>query len=323
MSKTLNLVWTNPFPQPSCGYNILYRREGDSSYLITNTSGTTSGSSSLPILVSAPANFEGMIQSNCCSGNNSPGLPFGVNTYAQFGLSIHVVFSPSTSYQVVISSVYPNPYDTYIGGTFLLLTTSGVTSGSTTITFTNVVYPAGSTTTTVFLPNSVPTASTYTTSGITVSSIAPAFNYGGTIQQFDPINTPPYFQFYYNPLPIWNGSPFTLPSFVLSLFSVTEQDTNNNILAGNLTCTWIQSSLYGDGSIKYGSITLTITDPGSNIIGGISNLQTPMGLRSTTISMSLANISYPLTSSTLFTITGKWADGSVIGSTTFYLPPAS
>lgn len=321
MSKILNLVWTNPSPLPTCGYNVLYRRTADPSYTTINTSGTTSGSSSLPILVSAPASYEGVIQSNCCSGNNSPGAPWGINAYNAIGVNVIVNIGP-LQYEMIVTCVYGNPYNNSLSGSFSLNTTSGGTSGTTTITFSNAIFIAGSTNQTIILPGTPPTATTYSVSNINITSISPIFDYGGGLQRYDSLLSPPYFGLYYN-THVWNGSTLTHSSFLLNSFIVTQQDINNNALQGNLNISWIQGSAYMGGSGIYDTVTLTITDPGAVVVGNVTFSQTPLGLRNSTIVMNRTNPGYPLTGATLFTITATWADDSTISTTSFYLPPAT
>jgi hypothetical protein len=319
----LGLTWTNPAPLPACGYNILYRQQGYPIYSTATTSGTTSGSTSVTIPVLAPANYEGVIQSNCCSGNNSPGQPFGINSYLGFGLQIIPEPGQNSYYKAIISSVYGNPYATYISGNFLLTTTSGATSGTTTVNFTNLIYPAASINTSATIAISLPTANTYSISNIVVTAVTPQFDYGGGLQQFDALLTPEYFGFYFGTKAPWNGSPLSHASFVLSNFQVTQQDVNNNALVGNLAISWIQGSLFSGGTGIYDNVTLAVTDPATSVVGAVSFPQSPLGLRNNTITLTRTNSSYPLTSSTLFTITATWANGSTINTTTFYLPPAT
>lgn len=307
----LNITWNNPVPLPSCGFDAYYRRKGDSEYSTLATSGTTSGST---VPISAPASYEGYVKSDCCSGVVSPPAPFGVNAYSGLHVAISFTTNPIPSYIATITSSYPNPYNTLITGTFI----STNTSGSTTVAY-SATYPAGSITATVVLGNS-PASSSETITNPLIVSIAPVFDNGGSIQQFDAVDTPPYFMFYDGSTSgvTWNGSPTTLPSFTLDAFNVTSQDSNLNILSGDLLVSWIQESLYMSAVSPYDFITFQVKDADNVIIGSLLTTPNALGLVNAVIPLTKA--ARALIPTTPLIMITRWGNTSLISSKSFYLP---
>lgn len=307
----LHISWTNPTPLPSCGFDAYYRRKGDNEYSTLATSGTTSGST---VHISAPASYEGYVKSDCCSGVVSPAAPFGVNAYSGVHIAISFTTNPLPSYIATITSTYANPYDTLITGTFV----STNTSGATTIGYT-ATYPADSVIVTVVLGNS-PASSSETISSPVITSISPVFNNGGSLQQFDSVDTPPYFMFYDSSTSgvTWNGSPTTLPSFTLDAFNVTSQDTNLNILAGDLLISWIQESLYLAAVSPYDYITFQVKDADNVIIGSLLTTPGTLGLVNAIIPLTKA--ARALIPTTPLIMVTRWGNTSLISSKSFYLP---
>lgn len=315
MSKTLSIAFTNPTPHPSCGYKAFYRREGDSSYTQLTVSGSTSGSTVVTTIVSAPSNIEGYVISDCCSGSTSSQVPFGINTEDVFSAAVSLNTQLSV-YQLTVSSVYPNPYNTLISGSFIH--TVGIVPH--TISY-NAVYSSGSTLQVITLSNTVVSVAG-TLSAFTVAASSPLFDYGGQLQQFDAIATPPYLRFHWNGVSgsTWNGSPASLPSFILNAFNITEVDTDDNTLAGSLFIYWIYNTVYSSAVSPYDGVILEVYDPGSNLIGTTTIDPSTVGLRNWFITLTRASASYPLTGSTLFTMKARWNDESLIDTHTFYLP---
>lgn len=319
----MNLVikWTPPTPVPACGYIAQYRRKGDPAYTLA-TSGSTSGITDYTVAsVAAPANFEGYVQSNCCSENVSNVSPFGVNSWQPLTIGITVINSPLL-YVATVNGNYNNPYGTYITGTFNATTTSG----TTTVPYT-VLYPANSTNAQIEIVSPVPTTIATTISAVVITSINPAFDGGGSLQQFDSSLTPPYFQFYDGSTSgvTWNGSPTSLPSFTLDSFITTATDTTGTILSGNLLVSWIQHRIYGQTSggtvpIPYNQINFIVKDGANNIIGTYSNIPGALGVVNAVIPLTRISSNYPLIPSTQFMMITQWSNGSTIVSKQFYLP---
>lgn len=310
MEKTLSLTWDNPIPHPDCGYKAFYRRKGDSEYTEIDTSGSTSGTTNIVAQLSAPANIEGYITSDCCSGSESVGAPFGINSYSPFNVDV-VNNTIDQQYIATVSSEYPNTYRTLIQGTFQSTIDGTVPFG--------VIYPSGSTSTDFIIDTASPAA---VVSNIVVTSYSSIFDYGGQLQQFDPFTTPPYFEFYWDGTTgvTWNGSPSSLPSFTLDAFNITEQDEDENALQGNLLISWVYDSLYGDGESPYNLITLEVFDPGNNSLGEVVLNASPLGVRNSAIVLTRFSEAFPLTDQTQLTMQARWNDESVIDSHSFYLP---
>jgi len=311
----LAINFDNPTPAPDCGYKAWYRRKGDTSYSTATTSGSTSGETSIGITVSAPACYEGYVKSDCCNNNLSLAAPYGVNAYSPVDVAVEVAtVSEELVFQATITSTYANPYDVLIGGTF----NDTSISGTTTIAYT-ATYPAGSITATVTLVGT-PVTSEDVISAVTITAIAPVFDNGGTLQQYDAVYTPSYFQFYDGSTSgvTWDGAPTTLPSFTLDDFNITAIDLNGNATAGRLLCSWIQHSLYGDAESPYNYITLQVKDADNVIIGSL--LTTPLILGLINISIPLVKANRALVPSTPFTMVARWADNTIIASKVFYLP---
>lgn len=307
----MNLIinWSSPVPFPACEFITTYRRSQDPFYNTINTSGTTSGSTS-SFYVVAPACYEGYIQSNCCGDNLSDQSYFGVNSYSPVSVNIRVQASP-LSFIADITSSYGNSYNTIITGTY-----NASTSGATNLPF-SITYAAGLIVTHQVL-SQTPANAAVTVSNIVISSISAVFNNGGALQQYDSVNTPPYFGFYNGSIPTWNGSPITLPSFILRQFTVTTQDQSGIPLGGDLIISWIQDSLYNNATGIYTQVTFNIYDSSTALIGSTVYPLTHIGLNQCTVSIAkaIANIS----TSSLFTMKTLWGDTSISGTKNFYLP---
>ncbi len=311
----LNLTWTNPTPHAPCGYKAFYRRKSDPQYTELDTSGNSSGTTTLSISVPAPANYEGYVQSDCCDSLISTGDPFGVNSY----LTFHAVAAKNAGlngFQVTITSAYANPYPTVITGSFDYT----ITITPVTIPFT-VTYPAGSTSAVLAIGTGGQVTFTGIVSNTKVYNYAPSFTNGGTLQQLDSVLTPSYFKLYWDGNTsgsTWDGSPTDLPSFTLDQFNVTEIDGSGVIQAGDLLISWVQANLYNSGVSPNNIITLEVYDPTPILIGSTIINAGPVGLRESSIALTKA--SYVLTTATLFTMKALWADDTLINSRTFYLP---
>jgi len=307
----LLITWAAPTPIPSCGYTAYYRRKGDPSYLTA----TTSGATSVNIPITNPASYEGYVQSNCCGNNLSLQSPWGVNKWEPINIAISRN-AIQNQYSALITSPYANPYATYLSGTFY--------NGVITVTFTSLLYPANSTTATVLFGTAdIPV----TISNIVVTSITPAFDNSGSLQRFDAVLTPPYFVFYDGSTSgvTWLGSPATLPSFTLDTFTITAQDQSGNTTVGNLLVSWVQDFLYAatsGGTLVFPNtlVIFQVKDPGNNIIGTLTTTPGLLGVNNASITLTLANASYPLTNSTQFVMICRRGNNTLISSNVFYLP---
>jgi len=158
---------------------------------------------------------------------------------------------------------------------------------------------------------------------LVLSSISPVFNNGGTLQQYDPINTPAYFQFtatsgQTSGTTLWNGSPAILPSFTLDTFNVTETDSGGSVIAGDLIMTWAQGYTAYGGVSPYDMLTLKITDfaTGTITYGETTIVAAGNGLRTVTISMSGT-----ITAATEFFLKVQTFDQThILSGSAFYLP---
>lgn len=321
MSQTLNILWSTPTPLPQCGYVTNYRPNGNPFYIpvnTVNTSGSTSGISSVSIPGLSPACYEGYVQSNCCASQLSVNVPFGINSYQPFYLNVATI---GNTWNVIGTSAYPNPYPTLVTVTFYyqINGTPYTVTGSGT-------YPANVTTASVLITN---TPGGSVLNYIVVNNMSPIFNKGGSLQQFDSVSTPAYFQFYNTSgctsgttsgctSPVWNGSPLNLPSFILRSFIVTTTDASGNALVGNLQIQWIQNSVYNAGTGIYNSIIFTVYDPNGTSMGSIIAPFGVPGFNSAII--SITKVSAPINPSTGFTLTTAWANTSLSGTNLFYLP---
>jgi len=306
----LYLTWQDVAIYPSCGYQVSYRTKGSSSYLTLTTSGTTSGTTTISTLVTAPASYEGYIQSNCCSSNLSGNLPFGANGYQPITVSVSVV--NNVAYQVHVASAFGSPYDTLVSGTFNSINASGTTSIPYSVT-----YPANADTAVLNVLGYTP-AGNPTVQALTVN-LSPVFDNGGSLQQFNNSLTPSYFKFYFTSGTTWNGSPTVLPSFTLDRFTVTETDISGNVLAGDINISWIYDQIYGTGVIPYNTLTLRVVDPGNNNVMGSATVSTAvLGAINTTVSITKQLTA--ITTSNSFNIQALWSNLSVINTVPFYLP---
>lgn len=307
----MNLIvnWTSPIPYPVNNFQIFYRRNYDPFYTSFNTSGTTSGSTYL-INVSAPANYEGYIQSSCAGETVSDHVPFGVNAYQSISITINIVGSTAIG---MGTTLYPNSYP------ILIDLTVNYHIGITPETLTGTVtYPAGVTTFQVLDAGIDPAA---VIDSFVVNSIVPVFDNGGQLQQLDNVSTPPYIKTYWNGNTsgtTWNGSPLILPSFTLEAFNVTAVDPENNPVAGNLIVTWIADSIYHNAVSPYNQVTFTVYDPDSSVMGSSNAYPSTLGLQTAVIPMNL--VSAPLNTSTEFTMTTQWGDTTLSATVVFYLP---
>jgi len=323
----MNLIikWAPPTPVPDCGYITQYRRNGDPTYSLA-VSGSTSGATNYTtVTVDTPANYEGSVQSNCCQGNLSEISPFGVNSYSPLNFGVIVTVDSNLPgfhywYQLTIVSTYANPYATFVTGTF-------VASGRGVIPF-SVSYPSGVTTYTTFVVYGAEPDPNAIISSRIITSLDPVFNGGGTLQQFDFVNTPPYFQFYDGASSgntNWTGSPTALPSFTLTAFNSTIVDESGIVLAGQLLISWIQSSVYNQTSggtipAPYTQVTFIVKDAGNNILGTLTTFTGTLGLINAAITLTRSSNLYPLTPSTQLMMITQWANSSTIISKQFYLP---
>lgn len=314
MSKTLNITWDNPTPHPACGYLAFYHRNLDMAYSEIITSGSTSGTTSVSTVVSAPACFDGYTIANCCEGNTSIPTPFGINSYVP--MHVNITTGDHITYAAVITTEYPNPYDTIVAGSFVY------TAGAVPHTVLyRVVYPSGSTLATISTGEGIANLS-YPISNIVVTDVLPIYDNNGTIQQYDTVGTPAYFEFYWDGSSgvTWNGSPASLPSMVQVAFDPVEVDSSGNTLIGNLLLSWIYSSIYASGVPPYDFLTLEVYDPGNNLLGTSTISTATIGLRTLTMTLTLADPSHPLTGNTQFRMLAKWNDETVIDNHVFYLP---
>ena len=303
----LIITWTAPVPLPDCGFIINYRRNYDSTYTAISTSGTTSGNT-YSVEVEAAACFEGYIQSNCCSDNLSINTGFGVNSYQPLTIDATIMDTQITD---TGTSEFPNPYDVVVSGD-AYITTLGVPS---TVPVSGT-YPAGSTEYVIFET----TAPFTVLNGFTVNSIVPVFDQGGALQQYDSVNTPPYFQFYWDQNTsgtTWNGSPLDLPSFILREFNITTQSPGGDVLAGNLLISWIAPPQYGGDDSEYNEVILNVYDSTSAFMGSATIYPT-RGFVQATISIEKGVDT--IGPGTEFTMTSQWGDGTVTATKLFYLP---
>lgn len=314
----LHLNWLKPATLPNCDYKVAYRRMGESSYTELETSGNTSGitSGSTDITVSAPACYEGYVQSNCCADNYSSPDKWGINAYSTVSVAISMVASP-LKYLATVTSTYANPYDTIITGTF-------VSDLAGTVSYT-LTYPANSTTATVYLSN-IAVSANEVISSVGITTIVPQYANGGQLQQLDAVRTPAYFEFYNSSgdtsgATTTYGNPLTLPSFVLEQFNPTETDVSGNVTAGDLLIAWIQDSKYGSGIYPYDTLNFDVTENGSGTILGSGVISTSEnGIKNLTI--SIVKGANNITTSVLYRLTVYWTDDTQPPSPyrTFYLP---
>lgn len=309
MNLTIN--WGNPATLPSCGFKAKYHRNADTLYTVISTSEATSGTTSVSVAVGPPASYEGVVISDCCSGNLSEGAPWGINSYSPIQITIVVANEGGDNfYKFKVTSNYGNPYGTYIIGSFDVNI-----SGGTNVLF-EVFYSADVVESFISVVTSPPPPLGAGISNIQVTSLVPSFNGNSNIQQLDTINTPAYFQFYWESIPTWTGSPITLPSFTLISFLPTSQDIMGEITEGNLIVSWIQSSVYNAATPPNDIIIFTITDADSAIVGSAYSNTGVLGLNNIVIPMIKANRDFD----TVFTMITKWGDNSVIASKTFRVP---
>jgi len=310
-SEIIHISWTDIAVIPACGYNVYYRPKSiTSAYSSLTTSGTTSGTTSVTVSILAPASYEGYILANCCSDSISDPLLWGVNARLPISMSVSVNPNPLT-YSGLITSLYANPYGMYLTGSF-----NDSVSGYKT--FSSILYPANSTSATVSIPGTPSTSGSVITN-VQISVIDPVFDNGGSLQQLDPVSTPAYFGFLITSgSTAWNGSPTSLPSFTLDRFTVTEQSTATTVLAGTLNVSWIYDSLFGAGAIPYDTVTLQVYDTSNNLMGSRIVSTSPLGLRSTSIPMTLQAVA--ITPTNQFRMVARWSDTSIINTLPFYLP---
>jgi len=301
----LDVTWTAPVPAPGFGYVLNYREKGAPYYSTYYTSGTTY-TATLPV----PACYEGYVTSFCVDHQSTP-VPFGGNAYQPLTVSVTVSGTTATG---IATSDYPNPYD--ILGQVTVYYHVGMTPGVYVATGT---YPAGSTSI-VFFNSVIPGV---IIDSYTVDYLTPVFNNGGGLQQFDPVNTPQYFNLYWvgnTSGTTWNGDPCTLPSFTLDQFIVTDLDTSGNTIGGDLHMSWAYGDKFNGGAAPYDYITFSIYDPADSSLLGTGTIDaTVLGLR--TAIVHLTKTISPIDLSTEFNMKTTGSDTVQIGSTIpFYLP---
>lgn len=306
----MTITWDSPISLPDGGFIGSYRRKAMSTpYSTFVTSGTTSGNT-YSLTVEAPASYEGYMQSSCIAlDSESSNDPFGVNAYLPLNFSAETDVAGQLI--LTISSDFGNPYDTLVAG---IIIASDASSNAFSVT-----YDATNTTQEFTIVNNLPPSQPATS--ITVSSIDPAFDNGGQIQQLDTVLTPDYFLFYdgLTSGTTWNGNPALLPSFTLDTFIPTEQDVDENITKGLLSFSWIYDSVYMSAVSPYTFVTLKVLDPADDsVMGSVVMSPTPIGLRSNSIEITKQVTA--ITDSNSFKLRLYWANGSNGGTITFYLP---
>lgn len=302
----VRIHWTAPSPIPSCGYKVLYRRNADPSYTERDIiSGTTT-----TIVVTAPACYEGLVKSDCCGDSVAPGIPFGVNAYQPLTL-VSITIDPITrQYTANVTSRYANSYDIIFSALFTLNGTPGFSAIFT--------YPAGSTDATVLSTATAPSVDD-TITDIAFQTLVPIFNNGGAIQQLDAVNTPPYFKFYPEgdvSGTTWAGSPSDLPSCILTAFTPTEIDIDGNVISGTLQMSYILDQIIDN---SFDNVIINVYDDNLALVGTITSLKTPLGIRYETISLIDVDDNY-FTTEMLLTMEVLWPDESLINSVRFQLP---
>ena len=303
---TLEITYDIASPPADCGYKVKYRKNGASSYTEVNTSGST-----VSAVISAPCCIEGTVQGDCCDGNLSTTVPFGINSYSQIFVDIQVSNTPSLHYKAVITTEYPNPYRTVIAGTFR--TTGG---GGQTLNY-QITFPANSTEATVTIIGITPVSINETIGNIIINTLAPQFDNSGQIQLYDSELTPDYFQYIATSGYTWEGSPSVLPSFILTGLIALEVE-DDVVTQANLLCTWIYDSVYEDGVNPYDAVTFEIYDEDNALIGELRAGTGIKGLNN--ISIFLQKADRELNTTNEFTMVTKWDDDSVIATLTFTLP---
>lgn len=303
----LNISWTSPVIAPTCGYKLHYRRNEDLAYTTSDiTSGTTK---SVPII--APACYEGYVQANCCSGDLSNSIPFGVNAYSPLSTNIYI----DTYFRLHVTALYKNSYNVRISGTF-----TSRRLGVDTIRTYAYTFPANSLDADVaIIIGVVPSGTTIVSQSVT--AIYPLFNNSGQLQQYDSVATPPYFEFYASGSTVaaYNGSPASLPSFILNQFEVTEVDTSGTTTAGNLSVSWIQGEVFSSGTTSpYNTVTFTVYDSSTAPIGTVTVPAGTLGYRTAVIELTKAVD--PLNTISQFTLSAYWSNGTKIDDHIFYLP---
>lgn len=295
----LSIAWVPPVPAPTCGYRALYRAKGATAYAEITTSGTTATAA-----VGGPACYEGLVKSDYCSGTAS-GVPFGINSYGEF--SVAVALNDSGEAEITISSTYPNPYDLMVSGTF----DATANLMTTTYPFSDITLSAGETSYSQIVTGTLPGSPII--SNILVTSFASVFNEGGQLQQLDPVNTPEYFQFYWDQdgEPAWDGAPISLPSFTLDSFTITEQDISGNPRAGTLYFSYIVPDTY---VAPFSLVELTVIDDTGEVGSTIVSIA---GKGLTTASI---NISIPGSILDNRQISAYWPDTTLITNRYFHLP---
>lgn len=306
-TPVVNIYWRSPAILPSVGYLINYKRKGDTSFNSLLTSGLTSGNVYV-LDIPAIANYQGYIQSNCGGGNLSVGAPFGINATDIPSVSIGIQVSP-IAYIATVRSLYTNPYSTLMSGTFFS-TIAGL------VPFT-LTYPAGVTSAVLTLSTS-PMSLNEVISNPVFNAIAPNFDNGGSLQQFDSVLTPSYYQFITSGT-VWNGNPAKLSSFTLDAFTVTQIDVSNNVQAGVLNFSWIYDSVYLAGAVPYNTVTFQMRDPSNSaVMGQLVTATGTLGIQAFSMSLNLQVTAITPTNS--FNLVALWANGTIINTIPFYLP---
>jgi hypothetical protein len=305
----LQVTFDTPTPLPTCGFKVLFRSNSASAYTTELLANSATG---LTYELAAPSCIEGVVQSDCCESLISAGTPFGINSYVEF--EVEAEADPDLQqFKITVTSEYGNPYDTVINGV-VSYTVAGVPN---TYNY-SVTYDADSTEQEFIVGFVNPLA---IVTGTSVTSYNPVYTYGGELQQYDPLRTPGYFEFYHATGSTWDGSPTSLPSFNQVAFIATEQDESENVTEGNLLVSWIYNEVYEDGVTPYDNITFAVYDSDDNNIGTTTVPVTPVGLRNASIKLTKDTIA--LTTSNEFTLVTFWDDNTEIVSKSFYLPPAT
>lgn len=308
-APAINVFWTAPaIPPPN--YLIAYRRKGDDSYTSFITSGLTSGNTTI-VPISALANYEGYVQNQCTSEVVSMNVPFGINSTYIPSVSVAIQANP-LHYIATVTSLYPNPYDTLISGTFN-------SSVAGTVSF-SCTYPASSTVAHLTLSNT-PMSAIEVITNVVLTSTLGIFDNGDTLQQFDSVLTPSYFQFVTSGT-VWNGNPVKLSSFTLDEFIPTEvagASISGSVLAGILNVSWIYDHVYAGGTSPYNTVTLTVKDPAnSSVMGTVTTDTGTLGVNRASIVLTKQVTDINTTNS--FNMVAQWSDGTIINTVSFKLP---
>lgn len=308
----LGVQWTEPTPVPSCGYRVQFRRNTEADYQSGETSGTTF---IMPLNDEQLGSYEGMVICDCCDGKTSQGKRFGVNANTPLTFVGSVQADP-LKFIIAVSAIYPNTYDVEITG--VLNVHSDVGGIDYSVGFGTLTLPKGDTSAQRVFGS--PIDATDTITSVDITAISPIFNNGGKLQQYDPINTPPFLGYYDGSGSIPADGIF-LPSTVLRQFNVTEVDVDDNPLAGNLIMSVIVDTTgtpipdlpfdtaivaIFDGLSEIGSLLISLEQV---LIGGYMEFTIPM-----------IKGDNPIDTSTVYTMKLLLPDDTPVGSAVFHLP---